>query len=156
MEGFTSIPLTHAPLRAARRMVEEASAWKAGAVKERLQGERAGAWHSGELRETYTEREWDVTPFLDRAGTYSVLFRYTGGAHRLDIAGVVLLEDERIVARDEHPGTTGIRNEGNRYRLVLATWKKDARYTLRARIKTAGGTDSNGEVRVARLRTSQK
>jgi alpha-N-acetylglucosaminidase len=135
------------PIAEAQRLVEVVRGWDSKIVEERIRGVKAGQWHSGEPKETYTARDWDVTQHVSGPGTYQVLFQYTGGPHRLDIEWAALLRDGQEVARDAHPGTTGDRNEGNRYQLdVKGAASEGARYTLRASVKSAGGVDSNGTV----------
>jgi hypothetical protein len=71
---------------------------------------------------------------------------YQHGQHALQIQSVTLLEDGRESSRDEHLGLTGAIHEKNTYHLRLAATKAGATYTLRARIRTNGGTDSHGDV----------
>ena len=98
------------------------------------------------MTEQYADREWPALA-LAMAGTHRVRFAYTGGSHRLDIARAALLVNGAEIAADEHEGTTGVRNEGNVYTLeVKDPVPADAKVVLRARIKSAGGTDSNGAI----------
>jgi hexosaminidase len=105
-----------------------------------------GAWTPAGVTEVYQPLTWNVTPRVTGPGTYRARFHYTRGAHRLGIAKVELLADDRVVAVDEHRGETGIRHIDNVYRLPLGTHQPGARYTLRASAQSEGGTDSNGEV----------
>ncbi|MHC4505656.1 MAG: hypothetical protein ACYTFI_20310, partial [Planctomycetota bacterium] len=56
--------------------------------------------------------------------------------------------DGKEVARDTHAGTTGARHENNAYAFDLTEIPKDARVVLKASIRSDGGTDSNGIIRV--------
>ena len=135
------------PIAAAQRMLATARGWDNTALLQRARGVPAGAWKSGEMTEAYAEREWNVAARVQQPGTYDVRFQYTSGSHRLDIARVALVVDGAEVAADEHEGTTGVKNERNRYVLELkAAPPAGAKVLLRARIKSAGGTDSNGEI----------
>lgn len=135
------------PLGRARELLATAGAWDNQAILLQAQGAAVGAWKSGEMTESYADHDWEVAASLQKSGAYAFQFKYTGGSHRLDIARAALLVNGTEAAADEHEGTTGVRNENNVYRLVL---KSDvpagAKVTLRTRIKSAGGTDSNGEV----------
>jgi hypothetical protein len=71
---------------------------------------------------------------------------YQHGQHALQIQSVTLIEDGREIGRDEHLGLTGAVHEKNTYHLRVAATKAGTTYTLRARIRTNGGTDSHGEV----------
>ena len=105
-----------------------------------------GAWRSGQTSESYRQMRWDITAHVKHSGVYDVIFRYTGGAHRLDMRSVELLENDRVVSRDIHEGTTGARHHQNRYRLTVSTLRHQATYFLRALVRSDGGTDSNGQI----------
>ena len=105
-----------------------------------------GTWRSGQTSETFQSMEWDVTSAIKEAGTYDVTFQYTDGAHRLDIQSVGLLIDDKVIAKDEHLGITGGMTKDNTYTLNVRQYKKSACYTLRAVLRSDGGTDSNGNV----------
>ncbi len=105
-----------------------------------------GGWKSGQTSEQFGPMEWDVTDALDGAGSYEITFAYSGGAHRLDISDVEILADGESVAKDAHPGTTGGRNEGNTYTVTIESFDKTAKYTLRANVRSDGGSDSNGSI----------
>ena len=54
------------------------------------------------------------------SGRQTVTFQYTSGHHRLDIAGVDVLDlDGNVVAHDYHKGYTGIAKSNNVYRLNI-------------------------------------
>lgn len=105
-----------------------------------------GHWKSGQTLETFQPMQWDVTPELKEAGNYNVRFQYTGGAHRLDIQSVELFADDQLVAKDQHLGITGGMTRDNTYSLPLNHYDPSTRYTLRAVVRSDGGTDSNGDV----------
>jgi hexosaminidase len=113
------------------------------------QDEPAGTWKTGEIGEDWIERTWAVT--LDAPGSYTAHFSFTHGAHRLDISRVELLEDGRVIAVDEHVGRTGGDNVRNTYQLKVEQVSPAAKYTLRARVRADGGSDSNGQVFLVRM-----
>ncbi|RYG47838.1 beta-N-acetylhexosaminidase [bacterium] len=104
-----------------------------------------GVWKSGEIGEEWTSRTWTITRPL-KPGVYNVLFSYSGGAHRLDIAQVEALQGETVLARDVHPGRAGAEDVNNRYRLDLSKLTPGEPIVLRARVRADGGNDSAGEV----------
>lgn len=135
------------PLARAAALLATARSWDNDEVLRRARGTVAGAWKAGEMTESYADREWDVATQVPQAGRYTVRFHYTAGAHRLDIARVALWINGVEAAVDEHEGTTGIKHERNSYALELTSAPPaGAKVVLRARIKSAGGTDSNGEL----------
>jgi hexosaminidase len=105
-----------------------------------------GSWQSGEISEQFTAREWDITQHVKDAGVYVAYFSYSGGACRLDIEWSELLENGVPISRDSHKGTTGGDDKGNEYVVQVYTFKPDAKYVLRASVRSDGGTDSNGDI----------
>ena len=105
-----------------------------------------GQWKSGQTLETFQPMQWDITSVLKEAGTYKVIFQYSGGNHRLDIESVQLLVDNEVIAKDKHLGITGSIAKDNTYSLKVNQYDPSARYLLRAIVRSDGGTDSNGHV----------
>ena len=105
---------------------------------------RIGQWKSGEIGESYNVVEFDITKHITKRGQYDIMFRYTGGAHRLDIEWVKVLGDGKVIAEDEHFGTTGARNEGNTYSVKVDKVKKGSTFVLRANVRADAGNNSNG------------
>jgi hexosaminidase len=106
----------------------------------------AARWKSGETTDEFQTKEWDVTATLSSPGNYDVLFSFTGGGNRLDIAWIEILENGETLQRVEHNGQTGTVNKDNTYRVSLPSLRTDATYTLRASVRSDGGTDSNGDI----------
>ena len=107
---------------------------------------KIGSWSSGKVTEATTAVEYDLTQSLKSAGDYHVSFQFASGLHRLDISKVELLEDGKVIHTDEHHGITGGSSQNNVYSLSLGSFKKGAKYSLRASIHSDGGTDSNGTI----------
>ena len=105
-----------------------------------------GSWKSGDMTEQFSVHEWDLGTNVPDAAVYVAYFSYSGGACRLDIEWAELLEDGVPVSRDTHAGTTGGDDRGNEYVLQVYTFKPGAKYTLRASVRTDGGTDSTGDI----------
>jgi len=102
-------------------------------------------WTSNQFKETWTNWDIDVTDKV-KEGDFRVVFNFIGGECRLDIDEVELLADGNTVAVDPHDGQTGSVDKDNIYRLSLPVKKPGVRYILRAKVRTDGGTDSQGEV----------
>jgi len=111
----------------------------------------AGRWSAGQTTETYATLEFEVSALISKSGIYQIGFHYTHGKHRLDIEWVELLEHGTCIARDEHPGITGYADSKNLYRLAIDEVHAGRRYTVKASVRSDGGTESNGEVRIERL-----
>jgi len=105
-----------------------------------------GSWKTGEISEQFTTHEWDLTDKIKDASVFVAYFSYSGGACRLDIEWAELLENGVPISRDTHAGTTGGADQGNVYVLQVYMFKPGAKYTLRASVRSDGGTDSNGDI----------
>jgi len=105
-----------------------------------------GQWSPGQITQAGVTRQWDATEHIKGKGEYQVTLDYTKGAHGLVIHWVALLQDDKEVARDTHPGFTGFEKKNITYKLNLPVWKKGARYTIQAHVAGAGGNDSYGDV----------
>lgn len=115
-------------------------------LKEPTPPPTVGGWSSGEFTETWMQHDWDATPLIVAPGRYGFLFQFRDGQCRLDIKDAQLLEDGVPVATDAHEGRTGGDDSKNEYRFNLRAVKPGAKYTLRATVRTDGGTDSNGDI----------
>lgn len=105
-----------------------------------------GGWKPAQIKTEPAPLEWDVTKNVTAAGKGRVSLDYTEGAHGIDIAWVALLEGDREISRDTHAGFTGSNPRQSVYTLDVPAPKPGARYTLRALVAGAGGTDSTGSV----------
>ncbi|MCE5217737.1 beta-N-acetylhexosaminidase [bacterium] len=105
-------------------------------------------WTPGDAGEEWHEREWDITSAVREPGDYRVTFMFTHGTHRFDIEGVAMEVNGTPVGRDDHSGSSGARHRNNAYSFDVAQVIPGGRYTLRARVRTDGGFDSNGEIYV--------
>jgi hexosaminidase len=109
-----------------------------------------GFWRPDEITEKYAVHSWAAP--MQGPGEYEATFEYTDGACRLDIAWVELAKEDRVLARDEHYGRTGGDNANNVYRLAVRNGVTDKACVLRASVRTDGGTDSAGEIRLVKVR----
>ena len=105
-----------------------------------------GTWAPEGMSEAFKDLEWNISDKIAKPGPLAVTFMYQKGLHALVIQSAVLLEDGREIARDAHDGRTGAGHVNNTYRLPFETVKAGATYTLRARVRSDGGTDSHGAV----------
>ncbi len=109
-----------------------------------------GNWKSGQTTEEFKPTEWDITSQINEPGLYTITFQYTGGAHRLDIQKVELLRDGKVIANDEHTGITGSKTVDNTYKIKFDKYSSSSKYTLRAGIRSDGGSDSNGNIYISK------
>ena len=63
-----------------------------------------------------------------------------------------LLEDGKVVQRIEHEGITGATDKNNGYAVHLDDTKPGAKFTLRASVRSDGGSRSNGDIYLLPLR----
>ena len=123
-------------------------------VKYAKYGKKIGQWKSGKIPSRKAGKvTLDATGLINKSGTYTVTFMYTGGRHRLDIDSIeVVKNDNEVVAKDVHHGVTGGKSKGNTYTVKIADYETGASYTIRAAIYGDIGTDSNGLVFIKRRR----
>lgn len=115
-------------------------------------GTAVGSWRPSRMDHAPVELEWDASRVIDSAGTYEVTMFYTEGRAAVRIQWVTLLEDDREIARDEHPGWSGTRRDSITYRLALPQRSGVGPYAIRARLVGADGhTHTNGLVMVRRV-----
>ena len=104
-----------------------------------------GSWSPERLAKGFKTLDWKLeNPPKDKV--IQVKFHYTGGRNRLEIQWVSLLKDGKEIARDEHFGFTGRREENNTYLLRLPGLPRKGRYILRAEARGGGGSDSRGGI----------
>jgi hexosaminidase len=113
--------------------------------------EEIGRWTPKDMSEEYKVLTFDITGWIKEPGRYIVLFQYTRGAHRLGIEWAALVKDGEEVHRDAHRGVTGAKDENNLYRLELGEVDPGATYELRASLRSEGGVDSTGEIRLVKI-----
>ena len=107
---------------------------------------RLGEWAPAQMSETGLELRLDATGKITHAGEVVIELDYLRGAHGLKIDRVALLADGKEVAADEHGGWAGGGSNGNVYTLKLAEFSPAVKYEVVAKARSAGGTDSYGEV----------
>lgn len=107
---------------------------------------RIGGWTPSEASITEKELRWDVSAQVTAGGTYMVLFAYERGRHALAITSVKLLENGRVIASDTHDGWSGVDKVNTLYALPVRQAAEGATYTVVARTRADGGTDSAGSV----------
>lgn len=137
---------TRDPKDFARRVAAQLTNLDRFAVQYRKEG--APFWTPAQMTEEFRPLEWDITPLICGAGNYEVTFTYKSGAHRLAMRSVAVLAEGKVVASDPHLGVTGGVHSQNTYRLNLPPSAPGTAYTLRAEVRSEGGTDSSGEIQI--------
>ncbi len=93
--------------------------------------------------------EWEVYSEIQTqgAGTYQVKFLWQKGNNALEIEAVELVQGDKVLAVDKHSGWTGWEHRDNIYTLQLKNMPATvASYKIRARVKGAGGNNSQGRI----------
>ena len=103
-----------------------------------------GTWTPDDL--SGQEHSFDVTKLVKVPGKYTVTLLYDKGAHAIEIESVALYEGEKEIARDAHSGRSGTDQKNIQYILNVPEARQGASYTVKARFKGAGGSDSYGTV----------
>lgn len=109
---------------------------------------KVDTWKPATTPANWKEVTFSTNEQIKAKGEYEVVFLYKKGTHALDISEVSILENGKEVATDKHDGFSGGSLKKIVYKLNLKSFKPNAKYTLKARIKGSGGTDSQGEVKL--------
>lgn len=110
----------------------------------------AAEWRAGQVSNDYQEKTWDISKAIAGAGTYTIRFQYTSGAFRLDVDGIQILVDGKIVVSDPHYGRTGNEDVDNVWKVKLPAVASGAKVEIRAKVRADGGSDSNGDIVVTK------
>ncbi|MES2463949.1 MAG: beta-N-acetylhexosaminidase, partial [Armatimonadota bacterium] len=112
-------------------------------------GAEAGSWEPSMMSETEVTREWEITKFLDRPGLWGVQPQYVQGAHGIAVSEISLVRraassdstgDGTVIATDRHEAWAGTDVRNARFRLPVPRIDSKARYFLRIRLRSDGGT----------------
>lgn len=109
----------------------------------------AGTWSSQDIQEEYTTISFDVTKKIYDNGRAQAGFFFVDGKNFLEIDGVQLLQDGRIVEEDGHHALADKFRGTNKikpfyYNFTVKSYDPNAKYEIRARIRGVGGVDSKG------------
>lgn len=111
-----------------------------------------GSWKGAEMNEKLVELEWDATTLITGKGAYEVLPWYTSGIAGIEIAWAALLENGKEIQRDTHEGWSGVDKRNMIYRFVVKNPTAGARYAVKLQFRPIGGSDSNGDVFVRKVK----
>jgi len=111
---------------------------------------KIGGWETHMVSELFAPLDCDATAAVSGVSDYDVALFYDKGACMLMIEWVSLLENGREIARDTHPGMTGVRQYDNIYRFRNIRRLPGARYTVRYSGRLSGSGDSFGSVYLSR------
>jgi hexosaminidase len=114
-------------------------------------GEPTAQWREGEVSNDYQTKEWDITAGFRGDGTYQVKFLYTSGGHRLDVNGIEIVVNGKVISSDNHYGRTGNAHLNNIWKVKLSGVPSGSKVILRAQARGDGGGDTNGEITFWRI-----
>lgn len=106
----------------------------------------ADGWSPAVLPTDTTPTEVKGPLPIKEAGTYTVTFSYTRGAHQLVVLGVELYDGNKKVAEDIHRGSTGVRHDKNVYTLEVSSAVKNP--VLKVSLDMTKSRDSYGTIRI--------
>lgn len=144
----TGVSAAHAPgdlVNACRQAIREAPPLPSS-LKRKAAGSIIGNWTSATVSTEWSYLDWPVSS-ADLEKLRGVRFVFTSGSHALEIDGVELLENGKVIARDQHAGLAGKPSRGNFYKLSLPKGiHANNGCSLRARVRSVGGKSSNGKL----------
>lgn len=148
----TGVSAAHAPgdlVNACRQAVREAPPLPSS-LKRKAGGSIIGNWTSATVSTEWSYLDWPVSS-ADLEKLRGVRFVFTSGSHALEIDGVELLENGKVIARDQHAGLAGKPSRGNFYKLSLPKGiHANNGCSLRARVRSVGGKSSNGKLELVK------
>ncbi len=110
-------------------------------------GVMLGEWRSKDI---YADQEMELarnaTGKIKKNGTYEVSFLYTDGNTPIEIAGITVYKNGRLIAEDKHTATIGETSEHNIYVFKIDDYETGAAYKIKANAKGIGGNNSNGVI----------
>ncbi len=143
--GVSSIQPYGNPITAAQELIARASKVSA-AIVHPAAGTLIGHWKTGDVAAEWKELTWTVSPATLKKSK-AIRFTYTKGVNKLDISGVKIEMDGKIVVDIRQEGTTGIINRNNVFRFSIpGEAQGNNSCTITARVRSDGKADSNGVV----------
>lgn len=123
-----------------------------------LQGEKIGSWSAEKMvktgkfvyfRRSDLDREYDVTPFIKKAGDFHVIFVPNSGVDAFLVRYVELMQDGEVISTDWGGIKGGVykRNEpGYVFELPVDKVLPSAKYVFRISCYSPNGTDTGGDI----------
>lgn len=106
-------------------------------------------WQKDDFTSSYVRRTWDFSSELEGAGSYTVTFKYTGGACMLCLADALFTADGKAIAFVAERRTAGLNPKQIVYEITVPAETEEL--MLYALARTDGGTDSKGTIKVEYL-----
>ncbi|GJN62589.1 beta-N-acetylglucosaminidase [Elizabethkingia anophelis] len=109
----------------------------------------SGKWTQNDIKEEFADLSFDVTSKIYANGRIATGFFYTSGKNFLEIDGAQLLEDGKVISEDLHHALADTFRGTNKikpfyYNFKIDQYNPKAKYMVKAKVRGAGGTDSNG------------
>ncbi|AQW90346.1 beta-N-acetylhexosaminidase [Elizabethkingia anophelis] len=109
----------------------------------------SGKWTQNDIKEEFADLSFDVTSKIYANGRIATGFFYTSGKNFLEIDGAQLLEDGKVISEDLHHALADTFRGTNKikpfyYNFKIDQYNPKAKYMIKAKVRGAGGTDSNG------------
>ena len=144
-KGVSPVETYKNPAKSAVRLIKETSAVTEAALAPGA-GKQVGAWSPDMVSTEWKEVSWPVSA-SDIRESGGIRFRFTSGNHKLEISEVRVEMDGEVTARVKQDGTAGTPSSNNSYRFTVpaGTSGNNGCYIF-ARVRTVGGTQSNGAV----------
>ena len=103
-------------------------------------------WKTDDFTSDYERRTWDFSSELKGAGTYTITFKYTGGACMLCLAEALFTADGKAVAFIPERRSAGSNPKQIVYEISVPAGTESL--ILYALARTDGGTNSKGTIKV--------
>lgn len=107
-------------------------------------------WNTNSLPKDDTPIEVQGDLPINKGGTYKITFKWTGGAESLNIKGVRLFNDRKLIAEDMHDGVAGYSNHARDNTYVLNVRSRVTKPHLYVIFDAAQQRKSNGKIIIER------
>ena len=108
-------------------------------------------WDKKSFTTEWTSYEWSFPSNAFTKGSNTITFTYTSGGKKLCLKDVIISADEKVIFTDNAEKSAGAKPKSAEYTFTLST--VPSTITLRAKARTDGGTNSNGNITVNGAKT---
>lgn len=112
-------------------------------------GYTVAKWSAADIKDQFTDITFDITDKVYANGRAQAGFLFVEGKNFLEIDEVSLLENGKVIAYDGHHGLADTFRGSHKlknyfYNFTVSTYSPTSTYSIRAKVRGVGGTDSKG------------
>ena len=119
-----------------------------GAAQKKVGSSCSSSWESNEYNTTYKRQTYDFSSCINQPGNYTITFAYKSGSHLLASRNAVIEVDGKKVASFDKEVSAGL--NPSKWSYTFNVQSKPKKVTLAVDLRTNGGSNSNGTIKVVR------